>query len=745
MQGTFQWAPGDQTPAFNSAYAKVGLDSSILWSYPPPTGNTATTITGLQLGSGTGGVVPGLLPKFSGTYIVADSCPATVIYTQPQPVNVCVGGTAIFYDSAVGAGLTYQWYSNCNTPIPGATLNFLVISPVTLADVGNYKVVVFSVCAPPYSSNCVPLSIGSAPYIVSQPLSETGCDSAFCDTMTFRVTGVANTIIWYHNGNIAPYGANQYRDSVVGPSQAYTDYSLVVCPVTLNDSGVYWATISNGCAVDSTIFVQLSVNPKPYPTVLAGGPTSFCGGAGVTLTSNTAPGYTFQWARNSVDINGATQASYTAASSGTYTVTITDANFCTNTSSGTVVNSTALPSPVIATAPLNANTTFCQGGSVTLGTPLVSGFFYQWQINSGSSYTNLTGPQATTDSFTATQAGSYQVVVTNSNNCVGTSNSIPVTVVSLPPNSITTQGTTTLCAGSQVNLVAPIGALYTYQWQQGGVNIVGATNFTYSANTAGQYTVVVSAGGCSSTSSPVGVTVTPLPQSTILTPATDPAIICADKNVTLNANTGSGYTYVWNLNGNAIPGQNSQSYTTSTAGNYTVTISDAGCSTTSAPFTVIVNPLPTPVISGVGNVLTCVGVYDYYQWFLNSVMINGANSQSFTAIQDGNYTVEVLDTLTGCYGFSPQPFNLTTLSTPVVTNSNANVRVYPNPATKLIYIDAPFAVNVTISAVDGKTVIEKSNVKSVDISELANGVYMLRVTNEDGAVMMVEKLVKTDF
>jgi len=743
IKATFQWAATDPDTGFHWQYARVGLDSPsgnpLFWSYPPPIGQTSLSVTGTQLGSGTGSAT--LTPKFVGDYTVADSCPTTVIWTQPQPYNGCLGGPAVFYDSAVGAGLTYQWQFNCSQNIPNATQNFLTIPSLGPSNVGNYRVIVSSVCAPPYPSNCVPLNIGGAPYIVSQPLSNSGCDSSFCDTFHVRATGATNIITWWHNGNISPTAGNQTAYSVVGPAQAYTDYYFVICPVTLNDSGTYWATLNNGCAMDSTIFVHLNVNQRPHPTILANGPISFCGGSGVILSANTAPGYSFQWSRNNIAIPGATSASYTATSTGNYTETTTDANSCTNTSTFIAVNATALPTPV---ASATGNTTFCDGGTVSLHTSVVNGYFYQWQISSGSTYTNLTGAQAVTNAYTASVSGNYHVVVSNSNNCTSTSNAIPVTVISLPPDSVTTSGPTSLCAGDQVNLIAPFGSLFTYQWQQGGVSIPGETNFSYSANTAGQYSVVISSSGCTSISSTVSVTVTPLPPALILTPVTDPAIICADKNVVINANSGSNYTYTWKLNGNVIAGQNTSSYTTSTAGNYTVVVSNAGCSSTSSPFTVIVNALPTPTISRVGNVLTAVGVYTFYQWSRNSVLINGANSQSYTALQDGNYTVQVLDSLTGCYGNS-LPFNLSDLSTSTINGNNADVHVYPNPATKLIYIEAPYKVNVTISAVDGKTVIEKQNAKSVDISELANGVYMLRITNEEGVVVTVEKLVKNDF
>ena len=61
----------------------------------------------------------------------------------------------------------------------------------------------------------------------------------------------------------------------------------------------------------------------------------------------------------------------------------------------------------------------------------------------------------------------------------------------------------------------------------------------------------------------------------------------------LNANTGTGLSYQWKLNGGTIPGATSPSYTTSSAGNYTVVVTTSlGCSTASAAMSVFVNTCP---------------------------------------------------------------------------------------------------------------------------------------------------------
>ncbi|MFM8513343.1 MAG: cohesin domain-containing protein, partial [Bacteroidota bacterium] len=69
-----------------------------------------------------------------------------------------------------------------------------------------------------------------------------------------------------------------------------------------------------------------------------------------------------------------------------------------------------------------------------------------------------------------------------------------------------------------------------------------------------------------------------------------PTTFCQGGSVTLNANTGTGLSYQWSINGSPITGANSASYVASTSGSYTVAVSSSpNCSATSSPVTVLVN------------------------------------------------------------------------------------------------------------------------------------------------------------
>lgn len=113
--------------------------------------------------------------------------------------------------------------------------------------------------------------------------------------------------------------------------------------------------------------------------------------------------------------------------------------------------------------------------------------------------------------------------------------------VNAPPSVfITPTGSISLCAPASQNiaLTATSAASPSYQWLNGNLPIVGATNANIAANKTGQYRLLVTDGvtGCSDTSGIMAVTIVPTPNIAI-TPAT--ATISCD-SVKLSALNGNG-------------------------------------------------------------------------------------------------------------------------------------------------------------------------------------------------------------
>jgi hypothetical protein len=181
-----------------------------------------------------------------------------------------------------------------------------------------------------------------------------------------------------------------------------------------------------------------------------------------------------------------------------------------------------------------------------------------------------------------------------------------------------------------------------------------------------------------------------------------------------------------------------------TTGNYPVIHTTIyGCDSTEN-IALTVNPLPpVPSISTNGNTFTSSSATGN-QWYLNGNAVNGATNQTFTCTGNGNYTVCVTDA-NGCKRCSTV-LNFTTFG--IISNaSNQSVSVYPNPTWGAIAItlgSISREIEVMILELNGQVVRKESgfnsNPISLDITELAAGMYFVSVKTDTGVSMT--RLVK---
>jgi hypothetical protein len=148
-------------------------------------------------------------------------------------------------------------------------------------------------------------------------------------------------------------------------------------------------TDANGCSNSATV----SVNVNPLPTISISGNSVICLGDAVTLTGNG--GTTYSWQPGGQTTSSITDSPVTTT---TYSLTGTDANGCSSTATQTVTVGTPPSTPSITV-----------NGNVLTST--VSGASYQWYLNGNP----ING--ATSQSYTATQTGSYTVEVFDANGC----------------------------------------------------------------------------------------------------------------------------------------------------------------------------------------------------------------------------------------------------------------------------------------------------------------------------------------
>lgn len=218
-------------------------------------------------------------------------------------------------------------------------------------------------------------------------------------------------------------------------------------------------------------------------------------------TPNDGNRHKFQWVRNGVNIPGATNDSLYANLSGWYNCRIildsTYTNGQTMDSTISVYTDTAwygrhltvlnIPTVNINPSPIAY---LCNAGDSVLLTGS-SGGTSQWYMNG----TMIAG--ATSNTYYATTAGSYNMVKTNLNGC-GDSAAVGTQVLNLPVSSMTPSGSSTVCDPTTVLLTVTTGA-DSYQWLRNDTVEVGETNDTIIAGTTGTYECIVTYGTCSDT------------------------------------------------------------------------------------------------------------------------------------------------------------------------------------------------------------------------------------------------------
>jgi hypothetical protein len=414
---------------------------------------------------------------------------------------------------------------------------------------------------------------------------------------------------------------------------------------TVTAPGIYTLTVTNasGCQLKDSVNIVAAVTTPPVIT----GPSSFCQGDSIVLTSNQPTGNT--WSPG-----GATTQSITVNTAGSYTVTYNDGSGCGSlTSAPFVVTVNPLP-----TVSITGTLDFCPGSSTVL--------------DAGAGYTHYfwnTGD--TTQTITVTLPGVYNATVTNSNGCRNTG-SVTTSFASLAPPVIT--GNLSFCPGGSTVLDA--GAGYSsYSWS------TGATTRTITVTTADQYEVTVTnAGSCSAFNSVI---------TSLFTPPS-PQIagnngFCSGSSTTLTATTGY-VSYLWST------GVSTQFIVVNTTGSYTVTVTDNNGCTGSISKNIVVFPAPAPVISGTlsfcGGTSTTLNAGPGYSSYLWSP--GGATTQTINVNTVGTFTVTVtnangcsasasaITTNTGSLPATPGPITGPAIGSCNTTGINYSISPVPN-------------------------------------------------------------------
>jgi len=321
------------------------------------------------------------------------------------------------------------------------------------------------------------------------------------------------------NGN----GGTRVETTWTGAGKQYYGYTLVNL---YNNRTVNVMSLGRNTAMSPTVGTSYPINEDANATTVRKN-FNIC----LTTTSST----------NIVACGSYVWNATTYNTSGNYTYTTTNSAGCDSVAT---LHLTITPNvtPAVTVTP-SPNDTVCAGTSVTFTAAPANGGTtpsYVWKLNGAIVGTN----SATYTSSALTNRDTVVCTLSSNATCASPANvssSIIMTVKAIPTPAIT--GTLHYCAGASTTLDA--GATYTsYLWSN------NATTQTISSATAGAYSVTVSNGFCTGTSSSATVVMDTIPAQPATFSTSSSSVNAGQTNVTYTVpNDVNATSYAWTYSG----------------------------------------------------------------------------------------------------------------------------------------------------------------------------------------------------
>lgn len=464
-------------------------------------------------------------------------------------------------------------------------------------------------------------------FVASFDLTSYGCSSA---SFTLNVTSSCGTLT--ANSTLTPtppVGATVTYVLLNGTTQIASNTTGVFTGLSPNINYTVKATINQACSgiVTTTNFTL------PGPTIVPAITNTTCGSANGSITI-TASGGTgpYTYSKDGITFQGTN--SFTGLTAGLYTITVKDANNCSNTLSVNIINSNG---PTVAFTKTDAICGSSTGSITAIGGGGVAPLTYS--IN-GTTF-------QTGNFFPGVAAGTYTLTIKDATGCT---NVISVVVLNSPGPTATAIPAATFCnsPNGSITVVASGGtaplqySLNANTYQPGNI---------FSGLTAATYIVTVQdANGCLTTAS---ATIANSTGPTLT--ATTVTASCNNANGSITANsTGGVPPLLYSINGTTYQAANM--FTGLVAGSYTVYVKDANnCITT---VTATITATGGPTVTGISAASSCAantgtitatgsGGSGALQYSINGVTFQA--STLFTGLAPNSYTLYVRDA-SGCMG-----------------------------------------------------------------------------------------------
>ena len=518
-------------------------------------------------------------------------------------------------------------------------------------------------------------------------------------------------------------------------------------------SGQVCATPSNSCGNGTQGCQSITVNPIPG-TANVSGATSPCQNSTQTYTANATNATAYTWtcpAGWTINSGQGTSSINVTIGTSSGQVCATPSNSCGNGTQGcqsVTVNQTP------GTASVSGSSSPCQNSIQNYTATATNATAYNWTCPAGWT---INSGQGTSSINVTVGTSSGQVCATPSNSCGNGTQGCQSITVNPTPGNASVSGSSSPCQNSTQTYTATATNATAYNWTCPAGWTINSGQGTSSINvtvgtSSGQVCATPSNSCGNGTQGCQSITVNPTPGTANVSGATSP---CQNstQNYTATATNATAFNWTcpagWTINSGQ--GTSLINVTTGTAsGQVCATPSNSCGNGTQGCQLVTATQIPDTSVTVNGNTLISNANGVSYQWLRcpSLQIINGATYKSYTATQNGNYSVQV--TNNGCTDTSNCHY-IGSVGILLWSNLN-NISVYPNPTDELINIkgDDLFDGNfeIILSNTLGQPIIKQSVnvinhafITNIRIKDLSSGTYFLIIRSERiNKVIKVQKL-----
>ncbi|HMQ47430.1 MAG TPA: SdrD B-like domain-containing protein [Saprospiraceae bacterium] len=487
-------------------------------------------------------------------------------------------------------------------------------------------------------------------------------------------------------------------------------------------AGTYSVTVNNVSNCPATLSVEITNTPGP--SLASSQVNDFCGAGNASIdlsvTGGTGP-YTFDWDNDGTGDNDDTE-DLTSLMMGTYNVTITDANMCTDMASVMITNT---PGPTLSPIPTD-ETCGNANGSIDL------------TVSGGTEpFTFLWSNGLNTEDISGLGTGNFSVIVTDANGCIATTmatvNNIDGPTLAVTPTS----ASDCTSQDGSIDLTITGGAApFMIDWNNDGT---GDNDDIEDLNglPSGSYMVIVTDNnGCQAT---IGATILNSTDPVLSISVIDPATCAETGSIDLTVTGGNGpFTFDWSNDG---LGDNDDTEDISglAGGTYTIVVTgNDGCSVQeNASIRVIRDPVLDAILvnpdCGMNNGSITLTISDLdgsgpytFDWDNDGTGDND-DLQNLSALAAGNYSVTVTNsiscTATATFSLNPSasPTIITFQNNPTCNGSNGDIDLQVTGGT------SPYTYDWDNDGTGDNDDLE-------DLNGLSEGTYNVTVTDNLGCV-----------